>query len=472
MSTQITIFLGGTDVNCFSRTHQDVTYIIFLILFQMIQMEGNPWQVHSIQAFSYLKCPECTFDTQEEEKFENHASENHPLSFVFFGTTFIKEENVNLDESYSEDYKDPLTINGEIKSQSDTTHSENLALSFPNLSNIKEEDNFEKLPNVNKEDFYTANDLEEDGYMTKKCPECDFFTPNPKKYIIHIRKVHNIKKKTGEKNEICNVCNKAFNRKSRLKLHIESVHENKRGEKTNICHNCNKAFAETTKLKLHIESVHEKLKPFLCPHCGSRYSRKPILKLHIERIHDKTERIGCSICSKTFSHVSYLKKHTETIHEGKKPHMCSECGKSFAQLTHLKIHVSTVHERNKFHKAHMCSNCGKSFTALATLNLHISTVHEGKKDYKCTLCEYTTGYSASLKTHVNAVHERNKDHICSTCGASFVLKTRLQRHIRAVHDKTEKVICPICSKTFTQVTYLKAHTKTVHEGKKYIRKEK
>ena len=212
-------------------------------------MHGNPWQVDSLQDFLFLKCPECTFDTQEEENFENHASENHPLSFVFFGKTFMKEENVNLDESYSEDYKDPLIINGEIKNQSDMTPSENL----PESSNIKEEDNFEQLPNVNNEDFYTANDLEEDGYMTKKCPECDFFTPNPKKYIVHIRKVHNIKKKIGEKNEICNVCNKAFNRKSRLKLHIESVHENKRGEKTNICHICTKAFAETTKLKLHIE---------------------------------------------------------------------------------------------------------------------------------------------------------------------------------------------------------------------------
>ena len=45
----------------------------------------NPWQVESIEAFVCLKCPECEFDTKEENCFQDHATENHPLSFVFFG---------------------------------------------------------------------------------------------------------------------------------------------------------------------------------------------------------------------------------------------------------------------------------------------------------------------------------------------------------------------------------------------------
>ena len=53
----------------------------------------NPWQVDSIRAFSFLKCPECTFDTKEEESFQDHALENHPLSIVLFGDgKKIKEE--------------------------------------------------------------------------------------------------------------------------------------------------------------------------------------------------------------------------------------------------------------------------------------------------------------------------------------------------------------------------------------------
>ena len=56
-------------------------------------MENNPWEVDSIQAFSYLKCPECKFDTQKETLFEKHATKTHLLSYAFFGKNeFIKEE--------------------------------------------------------------------------------------------------------------------------------------------------------------------------------------------------------------------------------------------------------------------------------------------------------------------------------------------------------------------------------------------
>ena len=52
----------------------------------------NPWQVDSIQAFTFLKCPECIFDTQGEDTFQSHAVKNHPLSVVFFGKDKIFKE--------------------------------------------------------------------------------------------------------------------------------------------------------------------------------------------------------------------------------------------------------------------------------------------------------------------------------------------------------------------------------------------
>ena len=56
-------------------------------------MSFNPWEVDSIQAFSYLKCPECKFDTKKDTLFEKHATKRHPLSYAFFGKNeFIKEE--------------------------------------------------------------------------------------------------------------------------------------------------------------------------------------------------------------------------------------------------------------------------------------------------------------------------------------------------------------------------------------------
>lgn len=47
-------------------------------------MSDNPWLVSSVQEFSVLKCPECTFSVKEEALFKNHALENHPMSAALF----------------------------------------------------------------------------------------------------------------------------------------------------------------------------------------------------------------------------------------------------------------------------------------------------------------------------------------------------------------------------------------------------
>ena len=68
-------------------------------------MEENPWNVDSINAFTFLKCPECVFDTKEEHDFRDHAVENHPMSFIFF-SKILKEEPFNIKEETAWEYED------------------------------------------------------------------------------------------------------------------------------------------------------------------------------------------------------------------------------------------------------------------------------------------------------------------------------------------------------------------------------
>jgi hypothetical protein len=93
---------------------------------------------------------------------------------------------------------------------------------------IKSDESFEKLPNVHKEDFNTTNDLKKDDYMTKKCPECNFYTPNPKKLRMHIRKVHKKKKTEIPKPHICSKCDKSYTTAKSLKQHFGLKHEGKK----------------------------------------------------------------------------------------------------------------------------------------------------------------------------------------------------------------------------------------------------
>ena len=77
-------------------------------------MDSNPWHVNGIEEFSYFHCPECTFVAKEESLFQDHALENHPLSFRLFGnkldekdiTDIVKVEMYDTNEAAKLDFDD------------------------------------------------------------------------------------------------------------------------------------------------------------------------------------------------------------------------------------------------------------------------------------------------------------------------------------------------------------------------------
>ena len=47
-------------------------------------MTSNPWQVESIEAFSFYCCPECVFRSRDDYLFQSHALQNHAKSNLLF----------------------------------------------------------------------------------------------------------------------------------------------------------------------------------------------------------------------------------------------------------------------------------------------------------------------------------------------------------------------------------------------------
>ena len=74
----------------------------------------NPWLVNSIQAFSFLNCPECSFKAKDKNFFQGHALQNHPLSFEFFCTRSEKPKKtvteVEKTESLENKIKEDKTL--------------------------------------------------------------------------------------------------------------------------------------------------------------------------------------------------------------------------------------------------------------------------------------------------------------------------------------------------------------------------
>ena len=239
-------------------------------------------------------------------------------------------------------------------------------------------------------------------------------------------------KKEGVKSEVCNICNKAFTRKEKLKRHVQMVHE---GTKKCTCTHCGDQFFDNYHLMRHIKNIHEKEKEQICPVCDSRFLMKKELKEHISKMHEEIKPYDCQLCDKSFKKEESWIKHKERVHEGKvKDWQCTICGANFFDKTVLETHIKGVHEKIKLNTEKLpCSICQKIFTTKQHLNRHISSVHEKKKP-----------------------------HLCSLCGSSFADKGMLANHVASIHDK-ESHICPICNAEKTSLHYLNAHIRNQHE---------
>ena len=87
-----------------------------------------------------------------------------------------------------------------------------------------------------------------------------------------------------------------------LKKHNENFHE-KEGYQ---CEICEKTFPLKYRLKTHIKLVHEELRPFNCELCGKTYKRKQQLGFHVKREH---EHVKIKSRKKRFgTYTQYIKK--------------------------------------------------------------------------------------------------------------------------------------------------------------------
>jgi len=112
-------------------------------------MAGNPWQVESILAFYCLKCPECEFNSKEENNFIHHAEEYHPLSYALFeqetsnGAPYNYEEEINTTR---------------IKQEQNSDLSDEDYCNYPDVSRDEYENEDNEGIEIKKE-FTDENDL-------------------------------------------------------------------------------------------------------------------------------------------------------------------------------------------------------------------------------------------------------------------------------------------------------------------------
>lgn len=294
-------------------------------------MAENPWLVESIQEFYFLKCPECSFHSKEENDFREHAVQNHPLSLEFFENDdekYIHASEVKLENPYM---------------QNSDFNTQEMPPNHYEIPNIKQEIVDTSYENYYGEESYSSypsyHNFDASGYYkpkVKKIKNVNFdSTYDP-------LKTYKGKEKPWHS---CDLCDFKSQKKGKLTEHINAVHEK---IKSKQCSLCDATFSYDHHLKRHVISVHGEKNNFKCTLCDASFSLKETLTRHIRTIHEGVKPHKCTLCDASFSQKSHLLGHVAAVHDGKKPYQCSICGTGFIHKAHLKRHLANIHGETSF----------------------------------------------------------------------------------------------------------------------------
>ena len=143
-----------------------------------------------------------------------------------------------------------------------------------------------------------------------------------------------------------------------------------------------------SKLKVHVEAVHEGKKPYQCDFCQKAFARKPCLKKHMKKCN-----VSAGMPEKLGMPATADMLEIEGMPE--KAGMPKKAG--MPEMHEMTDHMSSLHEENM---NFACNLCGTVCVNKSKLKVHVEAVHEGKKPYQCDFCEKAFSRKFGLQKHI------------------------------------------------------------------------
>ena len=122
-----------------------------------------------------------------------------------------------------------------------------------------------------------------------------------------------------------------------------------KSEKYHKCEICEKVFSQAYRLRTHISTVHLGTKPFKCNVCSRAFARKSYLIQH-GQVHAEVKRYQCDLCKTAYARLADYKKHCRKPSHlekmGKSKNGCDNVDNLSCDVTQEGVLVPDIHDSN------------------------------------------------------------------------------------------------------------------------------
>ena len=266
--------------------------------------------------------------------------------------------------------------------------------------------------------------------------------------------IEQIKKQLTNKEEDrakCNICDKAFTKKSALKEHMKKNHIEK-------CQSCDKRFTTQYYLKIHVKNDHTHRPCNLCDN-NIQFETFSELNVHIKNVHE--DKISKKRQNNVHKDLTKQSKNEET----KKFISCTICNHVFDLKTYnakvLELHMQNVHGKTN-NKRLACNFCDDRFEKYSELTDHVKSDHSFLRIKKTNVDEEQNKYNLSKKVKKEPLSDENFQ------SDDEDEKNKEDEDFQPDENKDEKddelQSCFFCDSVFEKSSELKVHMKTIHEN--------
>ena len=298
-----------------------------------------------------------------------------------------------------------------------------------------------------------------------KCQICNESFESKEICQIHEEKVHSHLK------EICEICNEVCLTIRFLTKHIANKHCSLTTEGRYLCLYCKTENKRPALLGDHILNKHFNQPLFPCNQCDKGFDTRLKLEIHMNGKHSTDKDYQCDKCAKSFKSILGLKQHVDGYHGEQNTEVkCNQCDKSYKNERYLKTHIKYMHSGQRTRI--VCDDCGKSFSTKEIFRMHCLKNHanaseQAKNKHKCPHCEYTVFEKHHLKSHIKRIHVKEKNYQCSLCPKSFFGKKMFKEHTNGVHLNIKPYQCDKCEFATAYYATSREHQKVAHGNQKY-----